>query len=257
MGPPIIQYNPHSKRQSSRTSQSPNVQQNSNHYGHHYLPADITTARDNGRYIQRMRMLSSRPYRHFLDEQLKEDRLLCKEALMNFNHSRPSIDHTGAIERARLFSSIIRPNNNLPPNHEGFITGSIGRTSMVEAPFNCDYGYNIHIGEDVIIQSNCYIQDPCRVYIGARTMIGPNVKIYGMTFPLDSRARGGISALAIGQPVVIEEDCFIGGDVIILGGRTIKKGSVIGAGTVVSKVCHSSIVIFYYITNNSIIGCSW
>ena len=36
-------------------------------------------------------------------------------------------------------------------------------------------------------------------------------------------------------PVVIEDNCWIGGGVIILPGVTIGKGSVIGAGSVVTK----------------------
>lgn len=35
--------------------------------------------------------------------------------------------------------------------------------------------------------------------------------------------------------ITIEDDCWIGSNVIILDGVTIGKGSVIGAGTLVSK----------------------
>jgi acetyltransferase-like isoleucine patch superfamily enzyme len=36
--------------------------------------------------------------------------------------------------------------------------------------------------------------------------------------------------------VLIEEDCWLGGNVIVLGGITIGKGSVVGAGSVVTRV---------------------
>lgn len=35
----------------------------------------------------------------------------------------------------------------------------------VEAPFRCDYGYNIELGEDVYINFGCTILDTCKVGI--------------------------------------------------------------------------------------------
>lgn len=40
---------------------------------------------------------------------------------------------------------------------------------------------------------------------------------------------------SITQPVIIEDDCFIGYGAIILMGVTVGKGSIIGAGAVVTK----------------------
>ena len=37
------------------------------------------------------------------------------------------------------------------------------------------------------------------------------------------------------KPIVIEDDCWLGGGVIVLAGVTIGKGSVIGAGSIVTK----------------------
>ena len=37
------------------------------------------------------------------------------------------------------------------------------------------------------------------------------------------------------RPVIIEDDVWIGARVIILPGVTIKKGSIVGAGTVLTK----------------------
>jgi len=42
-----------------------------------------------------------------------------------------------------------------------------------------------------------------------------------------------------GGAIRIGEDCFIGGDVIILPFRKIGKGAVVGAGSVVTKVSSS------------------
>ena len=58
------------------------------------------------------------------------------------------------------------------------LSGCVGNNVIVEAPFNCDYGYNIHIGHDVVIGKNCTILDSCKVKIGGRCILGPNVNIY-------------------------------------------------------------------------------
>lgn len=41
--------------------------------------------------------------------------------------------------------------------------------------------------------------------------------------------------IGLQKGITIEDDCWIGSNVIILDGVTIGKGSVIGAGTLVSK----------------------
>jgi acetyltransferase-like isoleucine patch superfamily enzyme len=73
------------------------------------------------------------------------------------------------------------------------------------------------------------------VYIGARTMIGPDVKIYTPDHPLSPEARAGLNGEEWGWPVTIEEDCWICGAAIILPGVTIGKGSTVAAGAIVTK----------------------
>lgn len=73
------------------------------------------------------------------------------------------------------------------------------------------------------------------VSIGSRTLIGPNVSIYTPIHPISPEERNGLSGHQWGAPVVIEEDCWIGGSVVIVPGVRIGKGSTIGAGSVVVK----------------------
>lgn len=67
-------------------------------------------------------------------------------------------------------------------------------------------------------------------------MMGPDVTIYGSNHAYD---RTDIPMTQQGfkkyPPVVIEDDVWIGGHVIINAGRTIKKGSIVAAGSVVTK----------------------
>jgi acetyltransferase-like isoleucine patch superfamily enzyme len=68
-------------------------------------------------------------------------------------------------------------------------------------------------------------------------MLGPNVNLFSGTHPLDPALRNGTEGPEFGKPIHIGEDCWLGGNVIVLAGVTIGKGATIGAGSVVTKVC--------------------
>ena len=127
----------------------------------------------------------------------------------------------GPRERSRLFRDVVQPRDPPPPpptavNPAQTPVGHVGENVVVEAPFICDYGYNITIGEDVLIDSNCTVKDTCAVSIGARTVIGPNVKLLTATMPIDPRRRKGSQGPSLGRSITIEEDCWIGAGAIIL-----------------------------------------
>jgi len=105
--------------------------------------------------------------------------------------------------------------------------------TWIQPPFFCDYGYNIHLGEDVYFNFNCVVLDCTVITIGARTQIGPNVQIYAADHPLDAGARAAAAEFA--RPVSIGEDCWIGGNAVICPGVTIGDRCVIGAGAIVTK----------------------
>lgn len=100
-----------------------------------------------------------------------------------------------------------------------------------------DYGFNVQLGEGVFVNSNAVFIDTCPITIGARTMFGPGVNLYSGTHPLDPALRNGLKGPELGKPITVGEDCWIGGNAIILPGVTIGKGATIGAGSVVTKVC--------------------
>lgn len=89
---------------------------------------------------------------------------------------------------------------------------------------------NIHIGEDTIIGENAVLDGRARLTIGSHIDMASEVMIYNAEHDVTSEDFHAIQA-----PVVIEDYVFIGPRAIILPGVTLGKGSVIGAGAVVTK----------------------
>lgn len=77
--------------------------------------------------------------------------------------------------------------------------------------------------------------DTCLITVGSRTLIGPNCSFYSGTHPTDARVRNGTNGPEDGAPITIGEDCWFGGNCIVLPGVTIGRGTTIGAGSVVTK----------------------
>lgn len=99
-----------------------------------------------------------------------------------------------------------------------------------------DYGTNIRVGEQTFLNVNTMVVDTCLITIGARTMFGPNCQLYSGTHPVDPALRNGLNGPESGKEIHIGEDCWLGGNAIVLPGVTIGKGATIGAGSVVTKV---------------------
>lgn len=113
------------------------------------------------------------------------------------------------------------------------LVGKVGKDTIVEPPFTPDYGCNIVIGEETAINFNFTVLDTSLVIIGDRVQIGPNVSVYTVTH--DTSVLSRRKYVEFGHPVRIGDDCWIGGNVIILPGVTIGEGSTIAAGSIVTR----------------------
>jgi len=106
---------------------------------------------------------------------------------------------------------------------------------IVERPVRMDYGTNLRFGSNVYINSNATFIATCLISIGSRTMFGPNVSLYSGAHPLDPFLRNGTRGPELGKPITIGEDCWLGGNVVVVPGVTIGRGATVGAGSVVTK----------------------
>ena len=112
----------------------------------------------------------------------------------------------------------------------------------LQAPVYFDYGFNTYFGKYSGVNFHFTCLDVCPVHIGDNVMIGPNVTIATPMHPMLPEERncrlredGSIYNLEYAKPVTIENDCWLAANIVVCGGVTIGEGSVIGAGSVVTK----------------------
>ena len=115
-----------------------------------------------------------------------------------------------------------------------------GNDFLIEQNFQCDYGYNIEIGENFYSNHNLVILDPAKVTFGNNVFIGPNCGFYTPEHPIKAEERNKM--LEYAKPITVGNNVWFGGNVTVLGGVTIGDNSVIGAGSVVTKNIPSNCV---------------
>ncbi|MBE6922661.1 MAG: sugar O-acetyltransferase [Ruminococcaceae bacterium] len=106
-------------------------------------------------------------------------------------------------------------------------------TLFINPPFYCDYGNHIKVGKNFFANYNCCILDVGKVTIGDNCLFAPNVSIYTAGHPIHPDARN--SLYEYGIDVTLGNNCWLGGNVIVMPGVNIGDNCVIGAGSVVTK----------------------
>ena len=112
----------------------------------------------------------------------------------------------------------------------------------MQAPVWFDYGCNTSFGRLCFTNFNFTCLDVCPVRIGDNVLIGPNVTLATPMHPLLPEERnmrlredGSAYDLEYAKPITIESDCWLAANVVVCGGVTLGRGSVIGAGSVVTR----------------------
>ena len=111
--------------------------------------------------------------------------------------------------------------------------------AFIESPFQCDYGFNIHFEGFAFINYNCTILDTAPVYIGKDTFIAPGVCIACAGHGIHPEER---LEYETAKPIHIGRTVWIGANATILPGVHIGDGSIIGAGSVVTKDIPSGVI---------------
>lgn len=148
------------------------------------------------------------------DAELLAERTRCKDLCFAYNQLQPSL---GAQQE-----EIIRR-----------LLGKTGERFCITAPFWCDYGWNIEIGENFYTNHNCVILDCARVTFGDNVFIAPNCTFSTAGHPLDTEQRN--QGLEYAYPITVGDNVWFGASVTVLPGVTIGSNTVIGAGSVVNR----------------------
>lgn len=119
--------------------------------------------------------------------------------------------------------------------------GSVGANPNVEPTLRCDYGYNVHVGDDFYANFDCVFLDVCRVAFGDDCMLGPGVHVYTATHPLDAAER--VVGEEYGKPVTVGDRVWVGGQAVLNPGVTVGDDSVVASGAVVSEDVPDDVVV--------------
>ena len=111
--------------------------------------------------------------------------------------------------------------------------GTVGDRPTVIAPFHCDYGRHLHVGDRFFANFGCVFLDCADIRFGDDCFVGPGVHVYTPHHPLDPAARAAGSETAL--PVTVGDGVWIGGHATICPGVSIGAGATIGAGSVVTR----------------------
>lgn len=173
---------------------------------------------------EREKMLAGEVY-DFADKELVERWHTAKDLLRQLS----AADTRDKAELDRIYTALF---------------GSRGAALTVVAPFCCDYGENIHIGNNTEINHNCVFLDCNKITIGENVLIAPSVQLYTASHPLEvskrvpknaQNAKEMVYCVNKSAPITIGNNVWIGGGAIVLPGVTIGDGAVIGAGSVVTR----------------------
>lgn len=168
---------------------------------------------------ERDKMLAGKLY-DASDKELKHQHLEARRKLMAFN----------AEQDEKKRSSMLKA-----------WFGTTGEHIFMETGFVCDYGNNIHVGENFYANFNQTFLDVCEIRIGDNAMIGPNCQLLTPLHPLDAKER--IAGLEYGKPITIGDNVWLASGVTILPGVTLGDNVVVGAGSVVTKSFGDNVVL--------------
>lgn len=150
-----------------------------------------------------------------MDQELFEEQLRCLERLYDYNQTRPMEQE----RRAALLREML---------------AECGEDCYVEPPFHTNWGgRHVHFGKGIYANFNLTAVDDTHIYVGDYTQFGPNVVLATAGHPLCPELRE--KGYQFNAPIRIGRCCWLGAGVVVVPGVSIGDGTVIGAGSVVTR----------------------
>jgi maltose O-acetyltransferase len=168
------------------------------------MPEDVRSMRE--------RMLAGDPY-------IADDPDLAADSVraQSLSHRYNTMDPTDGAARRAVLTELL---------------GAFGPGSEIRAPFHCDYGYRTTVGARTFANFGLVVLDVAPVSIGDDVQLGPNVQLLTATHPVEPGPRR--DKWEGSEPIVIGDNVWLGGGVIVCPGVTIGADTVVGAGSVVT-----------------------
>nr|WP_278545754.1 sugar O-acetyltransferase [Megamonas funiformis] len=105
--------------------------------------------------------------------------------------------------------------------------------AMINSPFYMEFANHLEMGVNSFINYDCIMLNNAMIKLGDNVLVGPKVSFYTAMHPIDAKQRE--QWLIYAKPITVEDNVWIGGSATILGGVTIGKNAIVGAGAVVTK----------------------
>lgn len=105
--------------------------------------------------------------------------------------------------------------------------------AMINSPFYMEFANHLEMGVNSFINYDCIMLNNAMIKLGDNVLVGPKVSFYTAMHPIDAKQRE--QWLVYAKPITVEDNVWIGGSATILGGVTIGKNAIVGAGAVVTK----------------------
>ncbi len=138
---------------------------------------------------EKEKMLNGMMYDANYDKELLDDRIKAKELCYDYNQLRPS-DEQGQQKIMRK------------------LLGKTKERFCIIAPFWCDYGYNIEIGENFFANHNTVILDCGKVIFGDNVFVAPDCGFHTAGHPIDYERRN--MGLEYTYPITVGDNVWIG-----------------------------------------------
>lgn len=168
----------------------------------------------------RERMLAGEPY-------IADDPELARDSqrALRLTHAINTADPTDSDRLRGLFTELL---------------GHVGDGAEIRPPFRCDYGFQTSFGARSFANFGLVVLDVATVTVGEDVQLGPGVQLLTATHPLEPTPRRDKWEAA--EPIVIGDNVWLGGGVIICPGVTIGENTVVGAGSVVVASLPANVV---------------
>ena len=116
-----------------------------------------------------------------------------------------------------------------------------GEGCHLEPPFYANWGgRHLYLKDNVYANFGLTCVDDAAIHIGNNVFFGPHVTLTTANHPLDPDLRR--KGLQYVKEIVIEDDVWIGAQSVVLPGVRIGRGSVIAAGSIVTKDIPANVV---------------